>query len=61
MFTPTSALTVRLTLSNLSAVPQEIISQLPRHIKVVDLSADFRLKDINTYAEWCAPCLPTRL
>jgi hypothetical protein len=33
--------------------PQEIISQLPRHIKVVDLSADFRLRDVDTYAEWC--------
>ena len=32
---------------------QEIISQLPRHIKVVDLSADFRLRDVDTYAEWC--------
>lgn len=36
------------------ATTQEIISQLPGHIKVVDLSADFRLKNIDTYAEWCA-------
>lgn len=35
-------------------LPQEIISQLPRHIKVVDLSADFRLRNVDTYAEWCA-------
>ena len=42
------------TLKFMVLAPQEIISKLPRHIKVVDLSADFRLKDINTYAEWCA-------
>ena len=36
------------------ATTQQIISQLPSHIKVVDLSADFRLKNIDTYAEWCA-------
>ena len=46
--------------NNDRAPAQEIISQLPRHIKVVDLSADFRLKDINTYAEWCA-AIQTRL
>lgn len=41
------------------ATTQEILNSLPRHIKVVDLSADFRLKDINLYAEWCAsPILP---
>ena len=34
------------------ATTQVIINQLPRHIKVVDLSADFRLKDVNMYAEW---------
>ncbi|CAM9771879.1 unnamed protein product [Ectocarpus sp. 6 AP-2014] len=34
------------------ATTQEIISQLPEHLKIVDLSADFRLKDIETYAEW---------
>ncbi len=37
------------------ATTQEILNSLPRHIKVVDLSADFRLKDINTYAEWWGP------
>ncbi|MCW5772076.1 MAG: N-acetyl-gamma-glutamyl-phosphate reductase [Rhodospirillaceae bacterium] len=31
---------------------QEIIAKLPRHLKVVDLSADFRLADLDTYAQW---------
>jgi N-acetyl-gamma-glutamyl-phosphate reductase len=31
---------------------QEVIAGLPKHLKVVDLSADFRLADIATYAEW---------
>lgn len=31
---------------------QEIIAGLPRNVKVVDLSADFRLADTRTYAEW---------
>ena len=31
---------------------QEVIAKLPRHIKVIDLSADFRLADTATYAEW---------
>jgi N-acetyl-gamma-glutamyl-phosphate reductase len=31
---------------------QEVIASLPRHLKVIDLSADFRLTDIATYAEW---------
>ncbi len=31
---------------------QEVIAGLPRHLKVIDLSADFRLTDIATYAEW---------
>lgn len=34
------------------ATTQEIVASLPKHIKVVDLSADFRLRDVNTYAEW---------
>lgn len=34
------------------ATTQEILNSLPKHIKVVDLSADFRLKDIKLYAEW---------
>jgi N-acetyl-gamma-glutamyl-phosphate reductase len=31
---------------------QTVIAALPRHLKVVDLSADFRLADLPTYAEW---------
>lgn len=31
---------------------QEIIAALPKHLKVVDLSADFRLRDIKEYEEW---------
>jgi len=31
---------------------QEVIARLPRHLKVVDLSADFRLADIGSYARW---------
>lgn len=31
---------------------QEIISGLPEHVRVVDLSADFRLTSLETYAEW---------
>ena len=31
---------------------QEVIAALPKHLKVVDLSADFRLHDVDTYAEW---------
>jgi N-acetyl-gamma-glutamyl-phosphate reductase len=31
---------------------QEVIAGLPGHLKVIDLSADFRLTDIATYAEW---------
>ncbi|OMO74183.1 Semialdehyde dehydrogenase, NAD-binding protein [Corchorus capsularis] len=31
---------------------QEIIKGLPRHLKIVDLSADFRLRDIAEYEEW---------
>lgn len=34
------------------ATTQQIIKSLPEHLKVVDLSADFRLADVNTYAEW---------
>jgi N-acetyl-gamma-glutamyl-phosphate reductase len=36
------------------ATTQKIIKALPEHLKIVDLSADFRLADVNTYAEWCA-------
>ncbi|MCF8468541.1 MAG: N-acetyl-gamma-glutamyl-phosphate reductase [Sneathiella sp.] len=31
---------------------QEIIASLPGSVKVVDLSADFRIEDPATYAEW---------
>jgi N-acetyl-gamma-glutamyl-phosphate reductase len=31
---------------------QEVIAGLPKHLKIIDLSADFRLADIATYAEW---------
>lgn len=31
---------------------QEIIASLPEAVKVIDMSADFRLRDISTYAEW---------
>ncbi|SFE23019.1 N-acetyl-gamma-glutamyl-phosphate reductase [Roseivivax sediminis] len=31
---------------------QEVISQLPEHLKIVDLSADFRLRDPEAYAQW---------
>lgn len=31
---------------------QEIIKGLPSSLKIVDLSADFRLRDINDYGEW---------
>ena len=31
---------------------QEVIAGLPVHLKIVDLSADFRLFDLPTYAKW---------
>jgi N-acetyl-gamma-glutamyl-phosphate reductase len=31
---------------------QEVIAKLPRRLKVIDLSADFRLADIEVYAKW---------
>ncbi len=31
---------------------QEVIARLPRHLKIVDLSADFRLADVAAYAQW---------
>ncbi len=31
---------------------QTVIAGLPNHLKVVDLSADFRLADTATYAQW---------
>ncbi|SPF80745.1 N-acetyl-gamma-glutamyl-phosphate reductase [Pseudoprimorskyibacter insulae] len=31
---------------------QEVISKLPGHLKIVDLSADFRLRDPEEYTKW---------
>lgn len=31
---------------------QEVIAGLPQHLKIVDLSADFRLRDAAEYAKW---------
>ena len=31
---------------------QEVVAGLPEHLKVIDLSADFRLADVDTYAQW---------
>lgn len=31
---------------------QEIIASLPKHVRIVDLSADFRFEDPAAYAEW---------
>jgi N-acetyl-gamma-glutamyl-phosphate reductase len=43
---------------------QQVIASLPKHVRVVDLSADFRLANLDTYAEWYghahqAPALQT--
>jgi N-acetyl-gamma-glutamyl-phosphate reductase len=34
------------------AMTQEVVAKLPRSLKIVDLSADFRLRDPDVYAEW---------
>ncbi|MFV0473773.1 MAG: N-acetyl-gamma-glutamyl-phosphate reductase [Pikeienuella sp.] len=34
------------------AAAQEVVLQVPERVKVVDLSADFRLRDVATYAKW---------
>ena len=31
---------------------QDVIKNLPKHIKTIDMSADFRLKDAGVYADW---------
>ncbi|MQP66209.1 N-acetyl-gamma-glutamyl-phosphate reductase [Niveispirillum sp. SYP-B3756] len=31
---------------------QEVIAGLPEHVRICDLSADFRLFDVETYAQW---------
>lgn len=43
---------------------QEVIAKLPRDLRIVDLSADFRLRDPEIYAQWyghphCAPDIQT--
>lgn len=34
------------------ATTQEVVKTLPRSVKIIDLSADFRLRDPETYAAW---------
>jgi N-acetyl-gamma-glutamyl-phosphate reductase len=34
------------------ATTQEVVARLPRDLKIVDLSADFRLEDPAVYAQW---------
>ena len=34
------------------ATTQEVIKKLPRHLRILDLSADFRLSDPAVYAKW---------
>ncbi|HEX9646589.1 MAG TPA: N-acetyl-gamma-glutamyl-phosphate reductase, partial [Alphaproteobacteria bacterium] len=34
------------------ATTQEVVAGLPERLKVIDLSADFRLRDAAVYAEW---------
>ncbi|WP_431299743.1 N-acetyl-gamma-glutamyl-phosphate reductase [Tabrizicola sp. BL-A-41-H6] len=34
------------------ATTQEVIAKLPRDLKIVDLSADFRLRDVGEYQKW---------
>lgn len=34
------------------ATTQEVIAAIPDHVKIVDLSADFRLRDVEAYARW---------
>lgn len=34
------------------ATTQGTLAALPKSLKIVDLSADFRLRDVSTYAEW---------
>lgn len=31
---------------------QDVIAKLPTHLKIIDLSADFRLQNIEEYAQW---------
>ena len=34
------------------ATTQETLAKLPTNVKIVDLSADFRLRNVETYKEW---------
>lgn len=34
------------------ATTQEVVLNIPKHVRVFDLSADFRLRNVSTYAEW---------
>ena len=34
------------------ATTQEVVARLPRNLKIVDLSADFRLRDLAAYEKW---------
>lgn len=34
------------------ATTQQVVKGLPEHVKIIDLSADFRLKNVETYATW---------
>jgi N-acetyl-gamma-glutamyl-phosphate reductase len=31
---------------------QAVISELPSHLKIIDMSADFRLRDVDVYTQW---------
>ncbi|WP_088342859.1 MULTISPECIES: N-acetyl-gamma-glutamyl-phosphate reductase [Rhodomicrobium] len=31
---------------------QDLIKHLPGHVKIIDMSADFRLRDVDVYAQW---------
>lgn len=31
---------------------QDVIAQIPAHVRIIDMSADFRLRDANVYSEW---------
>ncbi len=34
------------------ATSQDVIASLPRHLKIIDMSADFRLRDPAVYQQW---------
>ena len=34
------------------ATSQEVIASLPKHLKIIDMSADFRLRDATVYKQW---------